>query len=818
MDNVTKALALARLGIKVFPVSSASRAPLIGGGAGFYQATSDDYELIATWFTMDFPEDATEVGYWTGGSDLFVADIDRGKKNGKDGFESITEKGLSVGETYSYPTKSGGEHRVFQTDRVDLGPDQDHGGVIGVDVRAGGSYAIWWADSVPDNRDVFSKEIPDWLVASAESTEFTGEGFSGSVEEWLNAIPDDVLPSGRVRDLVERIPKSDFGHHEMIDLAWAVVRLGSERETGIKLALNAVKAAWLRAEYDTPKYRRDFDMALRGAINKAGRVQKPTPLMLPLSAAMSKAVAIGIGDDLKSLEWKVSETGSEIDFARSRKEMFKIAARGGLSSAAALGIVTGSKAFKNSKVTVESTWYGDGEPEYHDLEEEAEDEEVREQEKIDKEVEAAKRVYSMYAEAEAFSFLSGTEQAMADSYDWWGNDYLKWVKTRLKHFNKPYHVGAMWAALSVIASPWGKVPLSGYKPTDCNLYLNILGESSSGKSEAWGFGRMMIDSYYGTERSPIVGDTKKTSALSLHRTLILRDGEPSLIYSDEVQAFFKDLQSSHWQGSILGDLSDYYGGDVPPKNTMNDKEISGKRAATLLTTYLTGIADMSLDAISIDNWRSGFFYRFLWGFGEPRKSGNFDIKLETAPASYTTQFEAWSREFKRVGALQETRWGAGRIVMWDEDALSRMSVFNEQLDVTARSSQLYDSVFIPANGRFLISIMKCATLIAMSEASETVTLTHALVAISYAGPWHKSMMLAVSETGKEAFDRDVEKALVWIKRNAIRQIGKPAWISRTTVMRAFKPNETADRLLRQLTEEGWLVRSGDRYELTELET
>jgi hypothetical protein len=822
MNNVTKALALARIGVKVFPVDKATRKPVIPadeGGRGFYDGICDDFEKIATWFTIDYPEDSTAVGVWTGGSGLLGLDIDRGKKNGKNGFKSIKDTGRqgAITPTAHYTTASGGQHHLWQSDRLDLVPGTDVLGMDGVDIRAGGSYVVWWGDTVPESRDEFSKDIPEWVLkaATADEESFSGEGFSGSVQDWLEAIPDDVVPSGKVNDFLARIPKGKFGHPEMVELAWAVVRMGSERETGIKKALDALRAAWLRGPYDIPKYRHDFDLALRGAILKGGRVQNPIPPMTSLSTAMGKATEAGVANRLKALERKVSETGTEIDFARARKQMFKIAAEGGLSPSSALGIVAGSKSFKNSKISLDSTWFGDGEPEFHDRPQESGADEVDADEDADPEAKLAKMVKTLSADAESFTFLTEAEQKIATSYDWWGKDYLAWVQTRLKHFNKPYHVGAMWAALSVIASPWGKVPLQGYKATDCNLYLNVFGESSSGKSEAWGFGKAMIDAYYGLEHSPIIGDTKKTSALSLHRTLILRDGEPSLVYSDEVQGFFKDLQTSHWQGSILADLSDYYGGDVPPKNTMNDKEISGKRATTMLTTYFTGIADLALDAINLSNWRDGFFYRFIWGFGEPRKTGNFDVELETRSASYTTKLEEWAREFKRIGALQEVKWGAGRVVMWEKDALKRISQFNKQLDDTVRSSALYESVFIPSNGRFLTSIMKCATLVALAEASEKVTLDHVLVALSFAGPWHRSMVLAVAETGKEPFDREVEKCLSWIGRNCVRQVGKKPLIQRSAVMRQFKPNEVADRLLRQLTEEGWLIRSGDKYELSE---
>lgn len=824
MDNVTKALSLARIGLKVFPVDHASRAPLLSekkGGRGFYDATSDDFEQIATWFTS-FPEKTTEVGVWAGGSGVIVADLDRGKKNGKDGFVSLEKAEREVGPGYFYATDSGGEHHIWNTDRLDFHPDTDVLGMPGVDIRAAGSYFVWWGDRVPESRAALDGDIPDWVIdaATAAETPFEGEGFSGTINDWLEAIPDDALPSGRIRDLIARIPEGDFGHPEMVDLAWSLVRMGSERETGVAMALEKLKQAWLRDPYNTPQYRRDFDMAVKGGINKGGRVQNPLPAMASLPASMQKAIELGVGDRLKALERKVSETDGEIAFAHARREMFKVAAEGGLSPSYALGIVTGSKTFKHSKASIDSVWFGDGEPSYHDKQDrDAEIEEAEreaEQDEIEREVEITKRASALNADAEAFSFLTPAERRKAEAYDWWGKDYLDYVKGRLKHFNRPYHVGAMWAALSVIASPWGKVPLPGAKMTDCNLYIVPLGESTSGKSEAWGFASEMIDAYYGREGGPIIGDLSKLSSLALHRQLIDRDGKPSLVFGDEIQSFFQGVGQTQWQNGILGDISSHYGGDVSPKLTLNDKELSGKRAKTMLTIYMTGIAEQLLDAISINHWTNGMFYRFLWSFGEPRKGGNYDIELETDPKKYTEQFESWAHSLRVLGEMQSVKYGGeGRLVDWEPKALQRISAFNKQIDEQVKTSALYDDLFVAANVRFLTSIMKCATLIALAEASEKVTLDHVLVALSFAGPWHRSMVLAVSETGKEPFERDVEKALIWIRRNAIRQVGSKPFIQRSMVMREFKPNEIADRILRQLTEEGWLIRSGDIYQLSE---
>lgn len=827
LDNLSKALALARIGMKVFPVWESNRQPAIPiaeGGRGFYDGTLDS-DLIATWFSFDYVGDKYAVAVWAGGSGVATADLDR--KNGKDGPKALSAAGLAVSPTYSYPTKTGGEHHIYLTDdeTLTLARDAEVGGkkLEGVDIRAGGSYFVWWGDEVPESRDVFSKDIPAWIIeGAAAKSSFTGDGFEGSIKEWLETIPDDPLPSHKINEVIARIPSTDFGHPEMVELAWEIVRLGAERETGVKRALDRLAKEWLRDPYNTPENRKDLFNAIQGGISKGGRVQRPVPSIGSASTSMQRAIDLGIGDELKALERSVSETDSEVDLARLRREMFTLIRNAGMSPSAALGIVTASKSFRQSKANVDSIWYADGEPIFHDAPENADEETKPTAEAAEKAAkeEETRKIKNLASDSEAFSFLDAAEEALIATkpYEWWGTEYLDWVSSRLKHFNRPYHVGAMWAALSVIASAWGKVPLQGYQPTDVNLYLNVLGDSSSGKSEAWGFGRQLIKAFYGPDESPIIGDAKKATALALHRTLILRDGKPSLVSSDEVQSFFEDIRQNKWQGTVLGDLSDYYGGEVAPKNTMNDKEISGKSARSLLTVYFTGIADMTLDAVNIGHWRSGLFYRYLWAFGHPRKTGNWKIELETKPASYTAEFEKWAREFKRVGALQAVRWGEGRIVGWEPDALDRLERFNEQLDITVRKSALYEQVFVPANGRFLVSVMKCATIIAMIEAEEKVTLRHLLIALSYAGPWHRSMVLAVSETGREAFDRDVERTLSWIRRNAIEQHGKAPFIQRSAVMREFKPNEVAERLLRQLTEEGWLVKHGDMYEITKEES
>jgi len=846
-EALDRALGWAAIGCKVFPCQPDGQPFLpdyLGGDEtkrpavkspltkrGFYDAT-DDVEEIASIWMIDYP--GAYVGVWTGGSDLLVCDIDR--KNGKDGFASIHARGLPLGETFNTQTGNGGEHRIFASDSEDLKPAANLSGMQGVDIRAGGSYIIAWTDA-PDSRDAFSTDIPAWMLTNESRDDFSGDGFSGSVNEWLDSISQEGLPSSKVRDfMANQVPKGEFDHPKMVNLAWGLVRMGAEGETGVRGALETLRKEWLRGEYDTPVYRRDFDLALRGAIRKAGKVQKPLPSMVPFATALQEAAKRGAKTDLDQIERSVSVEGTPLDMARHRKGLFEACAKAGITPGIALSIVTRSKAYRLAgHISVESVWFNEGEPTYARLDPGGALERIGEEENVPNvadpsvgegpisETETAILEDFQKERAEG-SFLTDDERAFLETPAgrWWGDDYIDWVKASLNNFNGPYHRMIRWIVLSAIAAKWGAVPTRGAKPMHCALYGMSMGPSTSGKSESWDMGKLVIDAYWGREDSPIIGDGKKTSAIALHHRLLVREGLPSLVYADEVQGFLRDLTKSHWQGTILADMSDYYGGEVPAKLMLNDKEFSGKRGRTFLTAFFTGIASIALDTISLDQWIDGFFFRFLWTFSDPITDADEDdiVTQNLTGADYTAQAEAWAEQFKRVKNLQEIKWGEERLVLWDEDALERMTQFNRALRLTLNKSSLWENVYKPLNRRFSNSIMKCATLVALIEGSETVTLRHALIAIDQAWEWHRAAILAVSETQTDPFFRQARALLDFMRKNSIRQdAGGQARVQRSVVMRErrFGNSGQIEQLLRQLADEGWIIKEGDWY-LVHVET
>jgi len=106
-DQMTLAFDLIEQGFAVFPVNPETKQPYTTHG---HLDASSDVELVATWFSLDYPQ--AVVGVHAGASNLVILDLD--KKNGKNGFESVDDGWLDIPESFNYDTPSGGRHYIYQ--------------------------------------------------------------------------------------------------------------------------------------------------------------------------------------------------------------------------------------------------------------------------------------------------------------------------------------------------------------------------------------------------------------------------------------------------------------------------------------------------------------------------------------------------------------------------------------------------------------------------------------------------------------------------------------------------------------------------------
>ena len=289
-DNHLLALALASFGIEVFlcrhiheyrngKYYRAAKSPLTPNG--FHDASTDP-EVIDKWWTAH-PQ--ALVGWVPASIGCAVLDLD--VKNGKNGFDELERRELPYQSTLWYKTRTGGEHHVFlEPWNAKVGPQQDYLGFAGVDIRSGGSYAIWYGSAPTSLENI--PEMPDWIrqgkrkhnargsVSASRSVE--GErNYDGDLEPWFDWLGDET-PWWAALCIEEEIESlHHVGHDDLIRLTWRIhqSRLGGAVGLG-PVALLLVDA-FRSTTNNHDGWERELEDAIRGALGPGWSPDVSTP-------------------------------------------------------------------------------------------------------------------------------------------------------------------------------------------------------------------------------------------------------------------------------------------------------------------------------------------------------------------------------------------------------------------------------------------------------------------------------------------------------------------------------------------------------------
>lgn len=211
---LTKALALAELGMHVFPVG-AHKKPTLPTGAydapagkgGFYHGTTDPDSIRQMW--ADYP--GVHVGVWLRPSLALVGDTDYDPTKGKDGYSSLFDADHwdDHTSTVRYPSPSGGEHNWFKVAEDAPGPRAPYLDMNGFDRKSGDSYAVWYGE-VPLQEEWDARpDAPEWLLTGSKKT--AGASYVGPYEGDLGAWLNDLSAGPAIEELaVEALHYGDL--------------------------------------------------------------------------------------------------------------------------------------------------------------------------------------------------------------------------------------------------------------------------------------------------------------------------------------------------------------------------------------------------------------------------------------------------------------------------------------------------------------------------------------------------------------------------------------------------------------------------------
>lgn len=749
VDQMTLAFDLIEQGFAVFPVNPETKQPYTTHG---HLDATQDAELVAVWFSLDYPK--AVVGVHAGASGLVILDLD--KKNGKDGFESVEDGWLEIPDSFHYDTPSGGRHYIYRAPAgALLAPARDYRGLSGVDRRGGSSYAVWYGDSpTPD----LIKEAPDWLCDEAQSR--TGSAFDGQLDEWLATA--DGEPDGRVIQAIQRIPKGEFDHVEMVERQMELVRLAAEGHPGVRVALDALRREWLRPPYDNADFAYEYDAGLHGCVKKFGAKDSAITELPEYSTVLANLPS----------EFPI---GMLVGEAKPKKHFFdvlRLLCATQFDDYQVAAILWGAPTVKS--------WAREWGLQY---------------------------VYKQIAELRAkqgvvvenptletervkirdIQLLTDVERTEMFVYETFVERYIFWVRSKSNTVNTPYHRMNAVTILSLAFGMYGFIPESE-GAMGLNVFQIGLGESSTGKTRSLKMRDAVLREFFKGDENYDLGSDASIQAL--HDVLLKRDGRPSFFNADEAAVTFSQMVEQKWLAGMESFLTRLYEGYVPPM--LRRGSDATRPAMTSFNVAMYGTPDRVMDILTQDMFLTGFLPRFAWTVGDPPDDSDEQHRMSQASSRLMKlDFDPVARGFATEFMLVRRMIGTGRHpVRATPEALKRFAVASKDMKQQLVKHPLW-RVIEPSWKRLASeTVRKLASLIALSEGSLTVELRHAVYALQHAEEWVNNLVVVSEGISSSIFQKECDE----VERAVVTSGGSMTKAKLVNRFRAWRFREFQERL------------------------
>ncbi len=598
-------------------------------------------------------------------------------------------------------------------------------------------------DEFPSLDDL--EELPEaWLNRLAvpdEAHPGNLEGFAGSVAEWLERAPKGE-PGIFMQSRMAEIPvDQDFGHDQMISLCASFVSQAAQGETGAERALETLRREWLRGQYDTPEYRRDFETALKGAIEKYGAMPpKPSDILEQDQTLAFRKVTY---PDFLDMWTGVPAIATPEALREHVGHVIEAALTSGLSFLEATTLGWHSAAAQASGGLqgdgLEALWAFASEVQGRMLDAPAAEPQNPQQ------------------PAQSFlGLLTDEERERANAVKWWGSEFIDRMRELHKGLlSEPYYRLGRWIILSLAFADKAFIPLDNGDDVILNFYTMKIGPTRSGKSQStkpilemsklMGERFWLMDGKY----NPDIGGNATPAALHTH--LIMRDGKPTFFHADEADATLRlwNDEKGPFSG-VKRFITDVWMGYVGAILRQGQKDISGQDAKAFLNVELAGIDREVSDVIEPRDWSSGFINRFVWAKGERLKPTREQKRVGTGgrdEASKQVSKQWYAQWVSQFAAIRERELQKPEISISPEVS-DRHIDLRDRFELIADASP-YAERLEPTFGRLETTILKCAALVAITQKRRRIELEDYLVALLQAEEWAETiveMVIATDET------------------------------------------------------------------------
>lgn len=269
-----------------------------------------------------------------------------------------------------------------------------------------------------------------------------------------------------------------------------------------------------------------------------------------------------------------------------------------------------------------------------------------------------------------------------------------------------------------------------------------------------------------TGRTVDIGNDVTSEGLT--KVLGTRDGETSLVWTDEVQAFLKAMLVKDYMGGLRGFFAELYSGTVRVSLRASKDRGNEQKAKTTFNFLGIGIDDQVPTVLTKEDFRSGFLPRFVWSIGSPPPATEDDWAYNVEAYDENKEFEERQNDpdidhISRDLVERYLAIASKRSLQPSAEALERLNEFGAQLYRTVREDSDTESLEAIAN-RLQTTVLKTAALLALYDNAMYIGLReHVLPAIEMAEEWFANAVFMSRQVSASSFERVCEDIHAFIQ-------------------------------------------------------
>lgn len=403
--------------------------------------------------------------------------------------------------------------------------------------------------------------------------------------------------------------------------------------------------------------------------------------------------------------------------------------------------------------------------------------------------------------------LSEEEKEYCKTRDHFAKQYTRTI-AQFSDSSPEYNRTLAYILLGTVFGDKGFI-VAKYGQYKLNMWGMILGESSlTFKTSAKNYFTSILDELkviFGHDY--VIGSGFSPEGLDAHLTEY--DGKSGLFWRDEAHGFFKELFTKSYMQNAIEALTALYDGKRGKVLRARKDSSHNTEVSLAFNMMLMGIEKEMSEVLTEKEFRSGFLMRMVWAIADPPPMTKERFSAKKAkPNPNGKSFQPELQPFvDHLAARLALLGDEPKFIDISDEAIDRLNDFGWDAWCWALETKNPQNMKAAVQ-RMVITVWKCAALLAMVEGDDEIGMTHILPSIEQGVEWLKNANRMSNAISSSEFAHKLNELVVFLKAQGSSATRRQIY-NKFNSERPFIINEWIEAL----TMQGRLIQEGNELTL-----